>query len=88
MLPAGSMRGVEAGLAHQPHDVLPAGDVGLGVGDAADAVGERPARRTAEHAERLELLPQPRRVDPRTRRLPARSGAVATTAAGIDAAMV
>ena len=55
--------GLETGRPHQVDDVPAAGDIGVRVGDAADAVGERAARRPAEHAERLDPLSQRRRID-------------------------
>ena len=74
MLPAGSMRGSSPAARIRSDHVLPAGDVGVRVGDAADAVGERAAGGTAEDAQRLEALPQTCRVDLRRRRLPAQRG--------------
>ena len=54
---------LEAGGAHHAEHVTAAGDVGVRVGDAADAVGERPARGTAECAQRLDALAQGHRID-------------------------
>ena len=59
----------EPDVAHERHHVLTSGDVGVGVGDAADAVRERASCWTPERAEGLELLPQPGSVDARRRRL-------------------
>ena len=49
---------LQAGRSHQVHDVLAACDVGVRVGDAADAVSKRAARRTSEHTQ---LFEAPRR---------------------------
>src|SRR5207245_10771542 len=56
---------LEAGGLHQADDVLPALEVGVGIGDATDAVGEGAASRAAEDAERLEPLPKAARIDAR-----------------------
>ena len=54
---------LELRRAHQVHDVPSAGDIGVRVGDAADAVRERPARRAAEHAQGLDARPERGGVD-------------------------
>ncbi len=62
-------RGIDARLesrrTHQLHDVLTPLNVGVGVGDAADTVGERAARRPSEHAELLETPAQRRPIHAR-----------------------
>ena len=55
---------VESRLEHQVDHVPPAGDVGLGVRDTADAVGKGSARRPAEHAQRFDALTESRRIRP------------------------
>ena len=47
---------------------LPAGDVGVRVADAADAVRKGPAGRTSEDAERFDLRPHDAAIDSRRRR--------------------
>jgi hypothetical protein len=54
---------LEAGGLHLGHHVAAALDVGVGVGGAADAVGERAAGRAPEDAQRLDALAKLRRVD-------------------------
>ena len=58
----------ESDLAHEIHDVSPPGDVGVRIGDAADAVRESSPVRAAERAQRLDLASQAIGVDPRRRR--------------------
>ena len=53
----------QAGRPHLSHHVRAARDVGVGVGRAADAVGERAAGGTSEGAQGLDALAQPARVD-------------------------
>ena len=88
MLPAASMRGFRPASRIRPMTYLPAGDVRFGIGDAADAVGERPARRTAEHTERFELLAQTSRRRCGEPRIARAAEAAATAAPLIDVAMV
>ena len=53
---------LEARAAHEVQHVRPAGDVGVRIGDTADAVRKRSAGRPAEHAQRLDPLTESRRV--------------------------
>ncbi len=55
----------QAGRFHQAHSIAASGDVGIGIGDAADAIGKSAAGWTAEHAERFQVLAQTGGVDPR-----------------------
>ena len=58
----------QPGRAHQVQDVTPAGEIGVRVGDAADAVRERSAGGASEHAERFDARAQGLRVDGEGRR--------------------
>ena len=55
--------GIKTGRTHQAHRVPATSDIVVRVRDAAHTIGERTARRSAEHAERFEPLSQRRRID-------------------------
>jgi hypothetical protein len=50
--------GINASDAHQVHSVLAAGDIGVRVSDAADAIGEGAASRTAVDTKAFQVLLQ------------------------------
>ena len=57
----------EAGGTHQAHRIFAAGDVGVGVGHPADAIGEGATRWAAKHAEAFQILLQASGVDAQSR---------------------
>ena len=62
-IPAWSTRGSRPAARIKSDHVPATGDIGVRVRDAADTVGERPAGRSAEHAECFNALPQDRGID-------------------------
>ena len=63
------MRGLRPGAFHQLHHVGAAGDVGIGVGVPADAIGKRSAGGPPEDAEFFQVLAKARAIDARGGRL-------------------